>query len=91
MKKEENKKGKVISLRISEKDYEKLKKKADKKGMSLRSYIVITALHGGVSPEIMVQFQNTVNMIKDYVEEHVDEPEYYFVEEVNKLWYMLNS
>lgn len=91
MRKPEEKKQKVTSVRLTEDQHQRLKDQADARGMSVSNYLITTAVHGenNITPEIMVRMQNLVNEVSDIAQEYAPEKKQQIQKEVNQLWCLL--
>ncbi len=87
------KKGKVTSIRLSEEQYQRVKKQAEQHGMTMSNYIITTAVHGEnlLTPEQMVRLQNIVNeavaVVMEYAPEASKDKRIWRIRrEMSKLW-----
>ena len=85
------KKGKVTSVRLTEEQHRRVQEQAKAKGMTISSYIITTAVNGGnaITPEMLVEMQNVVNMACAVVEECVPEKVESIQERMNEIWQKL--
>lgn len=88
---ESEKKGKVTSIRLTEKQHELVQKKAQEKGMTVSVYIITTAVNGGnaVTPELLVSLQNITNEACSVMKEHEPDRVTAMQEKVNEIWQKL--
>ena len=91
MRKESEKKGKVTSIRLSQEQHEIIQANAEKRGMTLSSYIVNSAVNSdsALTPADMVEIQNIVNTVYEIALEFLPETAEQIQSEVNKLWLQL--
>lgn len=87
------KKGKVTSIRLSEEQYQRVKKQAEQHGMTMSNYIITTAVHGEnlLTPEQVVRLQNIVNeavaVVMEYAPEASKDKRIWRIRrEMSKLW-----
>ena len=68
---------KTRSIKVSQNQYDIIKKKADEKHMSFSEYVVDCAVHGNdsLTPHVAVKVQSIVNMVNDLAE-RLDYDEY---------------
>ena len=87
------KKGKVTSIRLSEEQYQRVKKQAEQHGMTMSNYIITNAVHGEnlLTPEQVVRLQNIVNeavgVVMEYAPEASKDKRIWRIRrEMSKLW-----
>ena len=87
------KKEKVTSIRLSEEQYQRVKKQAEQHGMTMSNYIITNAVHGEnlFTPEQVVRLQNIVNeavgVVMEYAPEASKDKRIWRIRrEMSKLW-----
>lgn len=77
MKKENEKKSIVKSIKLSQKQYEYIQEQANNKGMNFSEYMIDSAMHreNHLSPQILVKVQEIAN-IADTLADRLDYEEY---------------
>ncbi len=87
------KKEKVTSIRLSEEQYQRVKKQAEQHGMTMSNYIITNAVHGEnlLTPEQVVRLQNIVNeavgVVMEYAPEALKDKRIWKIRrEMSKLW-----
>ncbi len=85
------KRTKVTSLRMSEKQYAAIQKQAKKEKQTMSSFILSQAMHGkkGLTPAQMVKIQNVVNTACTLVREYATERSAALESEADALWSLL--
>lgn len=67
---ESERKEKVTSIRLSAEQHDRIKQKAQEKGMTISNYIITTAVNGNsVTPELLVKLQDIANIACDAIKE----------------------
>lgn len=87
---ESERKEKVTSIRLTEEQHERVKKKAQAKGMTISNYIITTAVSGNsVTPELLVKLQNIANEVCSVMKKCAPDRVKSLQQEVNELWQKL--
>ena len=84
-------KGKVTSIRLSQKQHESVKAKAEANGMSLSNYIITSAVNGenNISPDLLVKIQNLTNTACMIAEKYSPETVESLQKGANEIWHAL--
>ncbi|MBR0484086.1 MAG: hypothetical protein IJJ69_04800 [Oscillospiraceae bacterium] len=88
MRDNEEKKGKVLSVRLTEEGYENLKEESQLHHMSMSGYLAQIAVHGknGLTPELMVKIQRIVNVAYKAIKDYEPETAEFLEQEMHELW-----
>ncbi|MBE6877132.1 MAG: hypothetical protein E7496_10535 [Ruminococcus sp.] len=90
MRSQTEQKHRVTSIRTTEDQYQRIKKQADEKKMTVSNYLATVGEHGnGLTPEVMVRLQNIVSEANAAVQEYAPERNQKMQKEVNQLWSLL--
>lgn len=90
MRSQEEQKHRVTSIRTTEEQYQRIKKQADERGMTMSNYLAVVGEHGGgITPKVMLHLQNIVNEANAAVQNYAPEQKKKMQREVNKLWSLL--
>ena len=91
MKSPEEKKTRILSVRVSENMYSEIKTKADERNMSVSKFMALSALHcdSSLTPMQLVQIQNLTNMVSAACEEINPELAESMRKEADELWQSL--
>lgn len=83
-------KEKVTSIRLTQGQHERVKKKAHEKGMTISNYIITTAVNGNsVTPELLVKLQDIANEACSVMEKYEPDRIAAMQQEVNRIWQKL--
>ena len=93
MKSPEEKKTRILSVRVSENMYSEIKTKADKRNMSVSKYMALSAVHSdkSLTPMQLVQIQNLTNMFAEACEEINPELAEAMRKKVDAIWQSLSK
>ncbi len=85
-------KDEIKSIRMSHEQAEQIKKNAKKQKMSFSNYMVTKAVseENGLTPEIMVEFQNIVNTACVTIQQYEPNKLESFRKKANSLWKKLS-
>lgn len=84
-------KGKVTSIRMSEQQYEDIKRKADNNNQSVSTFMVNVASNKmpGLTPAVLAQMQNLLNEACKMAERNEPDQVNRLQKEMNRIWHTL--
>ena len=93
MKSPEEKKYRILSVRVSENMYSEIKTKADERNMSVSKFMSLSAVHSdkSLTPMQLVQIQNLTNMVSAACEEMNPELAETMRKEAGAIWQSLSK
>ena len=93
MKSPEEKKTRILSVRVSENMYSEIKTKADERNMSVSKFMSLSAVHSDKSlkPMQLVQIQNLSNLVAEACEEMNPELAEAMRKEADAIWQSLSK